>query len=88
MWAENPSVHCILIFALPKWSINPFQQVWQSRQHALRAYSPNLYTVQLQQLWQTAQSQELLQKQCLYPILQKIILVVPGKEERSERLVD
>ena len=78
----------MLIVALPKRPINQFQTVWQSKQHALRAYCPNLYTVQLLQHWQTAQRQELLQKQCLYPILLMIILLVPGKEERSEGPVD
>ena len=78
----------MLSVALPKGPINQFQPVWQSRQHVLRAYCPNLYTVQLLQLWQIAQRQELLQKQCLYPILLKIILHVPGKEERSEGPVD
>ena len=30
---------------LTKQPINRFQPVWQSRQHALRAYCPNIYTV-------------------------------------------
>ena len=33
------------IFALPKWPINQFKPVQQSRKQLLRAYCPNIYTV-------------------------------------------
>ena len=33
------------LVAFPKWPINQFKPVQQSRQQELRAYSPDLYTV-------------------------------------------
>ena len=42
VWAD---IECAVHVALPKWPINNFKLVKQSRQQVPRAYCPNLYTV-------------------------------------------
>ena len=42
---QKSSVRYMLHVTLPKWPINPFKPVQQSRQQVLRAYCPNIYTV-------------------------------------------
>ena len=43
VWAEN---ECPVHVVLPKWPKDQFKPVQQSRQHELRAYCPNIYTVE------------------------------------------
>ena len=38
-------IECMVLVALPKRPINQFKPVQQSRQKALRAYCPDIYTV-------------------------------------------
>ena len=44
-WLDWAEIECAVYVPLPKWSINQFKPVQQSRQQALRAYCPNIYTV-------------------------------------------
>ena len=46
---RNVEIKFTVHFALPKRPINQFQPVWQSRQQVLRAYCPNIYTVDQRQ---------------------------------------
>ena len=40
---------CTVHVVLPKWPINQFKPVQQSRQQVLRAYCPNIYTMPVKQ---------------------------------------
>ena len=44
VWAE---IECAVNFDLPKWPINQFKPVQQSRQLVLRAYCRNVYIMRL-----------------------------------------
>ena len=58
VWAE---IECTVHVALPKWPMNQFIPVHQSRQQVLRAYCPNLCTVS--RMSQLINSQNILTNQ-------------------------
>ena len=43
LWLVWTSIECTVHVALPKWPINQFKPVQQSRQQALKAYCLNIY---------------------------------------------
>ena len=43
-WLFLAEIKCTVHIALSKWLAYWFQPVWQSRQQALKAYCPNIYT--------------------------------------------
>ena len=44
-WLVWIDIKCAVHIALPRWPINQFKPVQQSRHQALKAYCPKIYTV-------------------------------------------